>query len=118
MSVTIKDKLGDIIIENDTFSQIAESAVMECYGVVGLAYKSGGGISRLWNKEQHSKGVEVRVLESGAIALDLYVIIQFGTKISVVAENIIEKVKYVVENQTGIIIDSVNLNIEGVRVRN
>jgi uncharacterized alkaline shock family protein YloU len=56
-------------------------------------------------------------MEEEGIAIDLYVIIQFGTKISVVAENIIEKVKYNVENQTGLKVLNVNLHIEGVRVQ-
>jgi len=51
------------------------------------------------------------------VIIELFVIIQFGTKISVVANNIIEKVKYHVENLTGVKVLKVNLNIESVRVQ-
>lgn len=74
------------------------------------------GIVSLLKRENLSKGVKVHVDPEG-IVIDLYVIVQFGTKISVVANNIIEKVKYHVENQTGTKVLRVNLNIEGVRVQ-
>ena len=49
--------------------------------------------------------------------IDLFVIIQFGTKISVVAKNTIDSVKYQVETQTGLKVSTVNLNIEGIKVQ-
>ena len=67
-------------------------------------------------KENLSKGVRIHSEDEGII-IDLFVIVQFGTKISVVAQNIIERVKYSVENQTGLKVLKVNLNIEGVRVQ-
>lgn len=118
MSIVVKDTLGDIIIEKEAIAQIAANAVMECYGVVGMTYKSGqSSIAKLLKGEHQSKGIEVVENPDGGITLDVFVIIQFGTKISVVAENIIEKVKYVVETQAGILVDNVNLNIEGVKIR-
>lgn len=117
MSVLVKNELGTIVINKDVIASIAANAVMECYGVVGLTYKSAQtGIARLLKGEHMSKGVDLYE-EDGKIFLSLYVIIQFGTKISVVAENIIEKVKYNVENQTGITVADIDLNIEGVKVR-
>ncbi|MBF4691682.1 Asp23/Gls24 family envelope stress response protein [Fusibacter ferrireducens] len=117
MSIKIQNELGDVIIDADVVSTIAGLAAMECYGLVGMTYKSArSGLAKILKGEHLSKGVEVTVEETGVI-VTLYVIIQFGTKISVVAENIIEKVKYNVENLTGLNVLEVNLNIEGVRVQ-
>lgn len=117
MSVTMKTERGDIRISNEAIAQIAANAAMECYGVVGMTYKSKkSGIASILKGEHQSKGIEVTEQEGGVV-IDVYVIIQFGTKISVVAENIIEKVKYFVEKQTGVTVKDVQLNIEGVRVR-
>ncbi len=117
MSIKIQNELGDVIIDADVVSTIAGLAAMECYGLVGMTYKSArSGIAKILKGEHLSKGVEVKVEEAG-VTVTLYVIIQFGTKISVVAENIIEKVKYNVENLTGLNVLEVNLNIEGVRVQ-
>ncbi|MBS7527448.1 Asp23/Gls24 family envelope stress response protein [Fusibacter paucivorans] len=117
MSIKIMNEIGEINIEHDVLATIAAMAAMECYGLVGLTYKSArNGIAKMLKGEHMSKGVEIRPVEEG-VEIDLFVIIQYGTKISVVAENIIEKVKYQVETQTGIDVKEVNLNIEGVRVQ-
>lgn len=116
MTVKIENKNGTIEISTDVISIIAGASAMECYGLVGMTHKSATtGIAKLLKGEHMSKGVSIELTEKG-IKVDLYVIVQFGTKISVVADNIIEKVKYNIENQTGLIVSEVNLNIEGVRV--
>lgn len=117
MHIKVENEIGTIEINTDVIANIAGAAAIECYGLVGMASKSAtSGIVDLLKREQLNKGIEVHVEEDGVI-IDLYVIVQFGTKISVVANNIIEKVKYHVEKQTGVTVKNVNLNIEGVRVQ-
>lgn len=117
MTIKVDNNMGTIYINNEVIATIAGAAAIECYGLVGMASRSAtNGIVSLLKKENLSKGVKVRAEEEG-IMIDLFVIVQFGTKISVVAQNIIDKVKYSVENQTGLKVLKVNLNIEGVRVQ-
>ncbi|MBF7095849.1 Asp23/Gls24 family envelope stress response protein [Alkalibacter mobilis] len=116
MSAKIYNKFGYINISENLIANIAGLSATECYGVVGMASKkSTDGIVQLLKGENLSKGVKVSE-ENGKISIDLYVIIEFGVKISVVAENIIEKVKYNVENQTGLKIEKINVIVESVRV--
>lgn len=117
MSIKVDNEYGSVQINTEVIASIAGAAAVECYGLVGMASKSPtSGIVSLLKRENLSKGIKVHVEPAGVI-IDLYVIVQFGTKISVVANNIIEKVKYHVENQTGTKVLKVNLNIEGVRVQ-
>lgn len=117
MSIKINNEIGEIAMDHDVLATIAALAAMECYGLVGMTYKSArSGIAKMLKGEHLSKGVEIKTVEDG-VEIELYVIIQYGTKISVVAENILEKVKYQVETQTGVKVKEVNLNIEGVRVQ-
>jgi len=117
MSIKINNEIGDITIKNEVVATIAAVSAMECYGLVGMTYKSAkSGLAKILKGEHLSKGVEVQVEETG-VRINLFVIVQFGTKLSVVAENIIEKVKYNVEMQTGLNVIEVNLNIEGVKVQ-
>lgn len=117
MTIRVENEIGTIDINSDVVATIAGASAIECYGLVGMASRSTtNGIVNLLKRENLSKGVNINMEEEG-IAIDLYVIIQFGTKISVVAENIIEVVKYNVENQTGLKVLNVNLHIEGVRVQ-
>ncbi|SHJ95365.1 Asp23/Gls24 family envelope stress response protein [Paramaledivibacter caminithermalis] len=117
MSAKFENEIGTIYINAEVISTIAGAAAMECYGLVGMASKSAAdGLVKLLKRDNMHRGVKIH-LDENAIVIDLYVIIQFGTKISTVADNIIDKVKYNVENQTGMKVKSVNINVEGVRVQ-
>ena len=110
------NQYGTTIIDDHVLASIAGLSAMECYGVVGMVTRSSaGGLVELLRREQSSKGVKVHTSDN-EIAIDLYVIVEFGTRISVVANNIIEKVKYSIESLSGMTVSKVNVNIQGVRV--
>jgi uncharacterized alkaline shock family protein YloU len=110
------NEYGTTIIDDHVLACIAGLSAMECYGVVGMvARSSAGGLVELLRREQSSKGIKVQTNDN-EISIDLYVIVEFGTRISVVANNIIEKVKYSIENLTGMKVNKINVNIQGVRV--
>ena len=48
----------------------------------------------------------------------LHIIVEYGTNISAIADNIISTVKYTVEDQTGLEVENVNIFVDGVRVDN
>ncbi len=116
MSAKIKTQYGEIFISDDVIATIAGLATTECYGLVGMAVKNTkDGIVELLKRDSLSKGVKVTA-EEDQIIVDLYIIVEFGTKISTVADNIISKVKYTMETMTGLKVKSVNINVQGVRV--
>ena len=116
MSAKIKNEFGTIEIDKQVIAQIAYKAAMESYGLVGLAHKSKG-IVELLKGENATKGVSVQELEDGTIAIELYVIMQYGTNISTVANNIIDKVKYTLEKMTAIKVSRIDVNVQGIRVK-
>lgn len=107
--------LGKIDISPGAVASLASQAVMECYGVVGMASK--GLTSDLVGLLQRDRrrGVEVR-LEDNEITIDLYVVIEYGTRISTVAHNIMSSVKFNVEKALGVPVDQVNVHVQGLRV--
>lgn len=116
MAGKIENKYGSIYIESDVVAKIAGRAAVECYGLVGLASKSvKNGIVELLKFENMSKGVTVELTEE-SLAIELYVIIQYGTKISEVAHNIMDRVKYSVEKQTGLNVTKIDVKVQGIRV--
>jgi uncharacterized alkaline shock family protein YloU len=119
MSIELKTKYGNIEITNDTIAQICGGAAIDCYGIVGMASKNQikDGISEILRKENYSKGIIVRQ-EEDQIHIDMFIIVGYGTKISEVAHNVQSKVKYVLEQSTGIKADSVNIFVQSVRVIN
>lgn len=115
MKNIIKNSLGEIQISKEVIATIAGNAAMECYGLVGMASrKISDGITELLGRENIARGVEVKISED-MLTVDLYIIVQYGTKIHEVAHNVIEKVNFVLKNTLGFNPDKVNVIVHGVR---
>lgn len=116
MGKVITNDTGKIIISKEVIATLAGIAAMECYGIVGMAsQKIKDGIAELIGMEALSKGVEV-ILKNEQININVYIIVGYGTKISEIANNVMEKVRYTVEQHTGMIVDHVQIHVQGVRV--
>jgi uncharacterized alkaline shock family protein YloU len=74
-----------------------------------------GGIARLLKRESLTKGINVTI-ENNEIKLDFHVIVAYGVSIQAVADNLIENVRYKVEEYTGMSVKDVRIFVEGVRV--
>src|SRR5256885_12936203 len=61
------------------------------------------------------RGVEVEVREDG-MAVSLYVIVEYGTRVSEVANNLSNAVRYSVERTLGLPVVEVNVNVQGIHV--
>ena len=55
-------------------------------------------------------------IEDNEILLDFHVIVSYGVSIKAVADNLIENVRYKVEEYTGMKVKNVKIYVEGVRV--
>ena len=66
--------------------------------------------------ENLSKGVKINSNEDDKLHIELFIMVEYGTKISVIANNIIQKVRYSVENYTGLKVSSITVNVQAVRV--
>ena len=108
---------GRIMIAPDVIAKYAGTIAIECFGIVGMAKMSvkDGGFARLLKRESLTKGISVEI-EDNAINLDFHVIVAYGVSIQAVADNLIENVRYKVEEFTGIEVRNVNIYVEGVRV--
>lgn len=117
MSIELKNEYGTIEIAIDVISTIAGGAAVECYGIVGMASRKQikDGISEILGKENYSRGVVVRN-ENGQIEIDMYIIVGYGTKVSEVAHNVQNQVKYALKKMVGLDVNAVNIYIHGVRV--
>lgn len=115
MPVNYKSENGDIIIENAVLADLAGISAMESYGIVGMAAKNATeGIFELLKFENLSKGIKV-IQEDNMTVIELHVILEYGVKISTVGQNIIDRVKFNVENMTGITIDRIDVIVDGIR---
>ena len=116
MKGTINNQLGKIHISEDVISTIAGSAAVECFGVIGMAAVSmKDGFAKLLKRDSLRKGIEVSIQDEDRVFLKLHIIVAYSINIYAVAENLIENVRYQVEEHTGLKVEDVEVFVEGVR---
>lgn len=109
--------LGSIYISHRAIASIAHRAAIESYGVVGLAAKNlAEGLAQALVKDP-SMGVDVRY-EGSAVVIDLYIVVEYGTRIKMVASSVSDSVRYQVERALGLQVREVNVHIRGLRISN
>lgn len=114
--VGYSNELGNVHYSEEVLAKIVGLSTMECYGVVGMVSKNATeGLWELMRIENLSKGVKLNFNEDKLI-VELFVMVEYGTKISEIANNVIQKVRYSVENFTGLKVSSVTVNVQAVRV--
>ncbi len=112
----ITSENGYINYSEEVVANIVGVSTMECYGVIGMASRNAkDGLWKLIKGENLSKGVKVRSKDN-ELFIELYIMVEYGTKISVIANNVIQKIRYNLENYTGLKVSSITVNVQGVRV--
>ena len=107
--------LGGIHISPNAVATIAYHAVLESYGVVGLAPKNlADGIVKSITRDP-SKGVTVQY-NGEDIDIEVHIIVEYGTRISSVAESVVNTVRYHVEKALGLKVNSVSVHVAGLRI--
>lgn len=109
--------LGNVQIDKDVIAKYAGSSAVECFGIVGMATVNvKDGFAKLLKRESLTHGVEVVVTENNKITIDLHIIVSYGVSISAVTDNLINNVKYKVEEFAGLPVERISVYVEGVRV--
>ena len=109
--------LGQVIIDEEVIATYAGINALECFGIVGMAaVNMKDGLVKLLKRDYLTHGINVVVNADNKITIDFHVIISYGVSISTVSDNLIETVKYKVEEFTGMELEKINIFVEGVRV--
>jgi len=106
---------GSVRISNDVVAIIAGVAATEIEGVAGMSGGITGGIVEMLGMKNLSKGVKVEVGDKEA-AIDIFIIVEYGSNISELGQKVQENVKKSVETMTGLEVVEVNVNIQGVNI--
>jgi uncharacterized alkaline shock family protein YloU len=105
--------LGSIHISPKAVATIAYHATLQSYGVVGLAPKNlAEGLSII---KDPARGVAV-TYEDDRLVIDIHVIIEYGTRITSVADSIVNTVRYSVEKVLGMHVHEINIHIHDLHV--
>ncbi|MCT4687069.1 Asp23/Gls24 family envelope stress response protein [Vallitalea sp.] len=110
-----KDKVGEVHIADEVIAIIAGLAATEVEGVAGMVGNFTGDLVEMLGKKNLAKGVLVDVGEKD-VSLELSLIVDFGSSIPEVTNDVQEKVKNAVETMTGLEVDEINIRVAGVNV--
>ncbi len=113
--IRYENRFGTVSISNAFFTKLIGHAVSSCYGVAGMVAKGPQRLQQLFSKKENAdKGIKVRG-DFNSIVVDIYIMVTYGVNINAIAKSIVSKVKYVVEDSTGIIVDKVVVHIESMK---
>jgi uncharacterized alkaline shock family protein YloU len=118
MKGQMETAMGKVVVDNDVLAKYAGSAAVECFGVVGMAsIHMKDGIVKLLKKDNVRHGVEVTI-EGNKLHIELHIFVAYEVSIMAVCENLIDNVKYKVEEFTGMEVEKIIVCVEGVKVVN
>ena len=115
MSAEEHNFLGRINISPIAVATVASQAALQSYGVVGMAAKNMvDGITNMISRDPRH-GVEVIFQDDGVI-INLFIIVEYGTRISTVAASLANSVQFNVEKSLGLEVKEVNVHVQGLRI--
>lgn len=108
---------GGIHISPGAVATIAYHATLQSYGVVGLAPKNiADGIVNAITREP-ARGISVNY-NGEDIDIEVNVIVEYGTRITSVADSVANTVRFHVEKALGLKVNTINVHVAGLRISN
>lgn len=117
--IFIENPNGCIEISHNYFSNLIGYAASSCYGVAGMAASNKvqglvQDFAQRFNHDKLDRGVKVKRVGS-KLFIDLHIIVTYGVNITVIVKSIIKKVRYTVEEATGLKVDCVNVFVDDMK---
>ena len=117
--IRVKNHIGEIVVSQEYFMSLISHTVTNCFGVVQMNISSPkqtimASLPFNKEKEQDAKGITVRVGKD-KLVVDLHITVMYGVNVGAVVRSIMNKVRYTVEESTGISVEKVNVYVDGIR---
>jgi uncharacterized alkaline shock family protein YloU len=107
---------GQVEISDQAIIAVIHDAVLSCYGIVDMAPRSiRSAIGKRLGLSSSDRGIGIGI-DGDTLTIELSVVVQYGTPIFTVATNVMQTVKFRVEEILGMRVDRVNINVDGLRV--
>jgi len=111
--IKIKTPLGTVMLSSEYFANLVGNIASDSYGVKGMATSGPieGLRAKIFNKDFPEKGVKVYD-KSGNFTIDIHIKVVYGVNISAIVESLSQKVKYFVEQATGLTVHVINIFVD------
>lgn len=112
--VTFYNSLGKVSLTEDYFSELVSTAAKGSFGVAGMSiHGTADSLKSLVLSDFPEKGVRVSSVD-GKLIIDLHIKVTFGLNIAAAVKSITHKVKYLVEEATGLKVRRINVSVDDV----
>ncbi|MBQ6922735.1 MAG: Asp23/Gls24 family envelope stress response protein [Clostridia bacterium] len=115
MAVKTNNIYGKILISDNTIERFVSRVAEDCYGIVSFVPSS------LWDRivgffrfRTYVTGVKCRT-QGDRVFIDVAVTVKYGVSIRAVVDALKSSIKYRVEKFTGMIVDTMNVKVVGVK---
>ncbi len=117
--VLIKSHLGEINISKQFFSQLIGGTLTNCFGVADTNACSPKqsfleSLPIIKKKKFIDRGVAVKSFK-GKLRVDLHITVMYGVNIASVVRSIQHKIAYVIQEETDIEVEAVNVFVDGIK---
>ncbi len=115
MSVKTNNIYGKISVSEKTIEKFIAHVAMDCYGIVEFSSENfRESLKGFLFRSFITKGVKVQSV-GDRMFVDIAVVVKYGVSIKAVVDSLKESVKYKVERFTGMIVDTINVKVTGVK---
>jgi len=113
--INFENRYGNVTVSNEFFADLIGFAASSCFGVASMVPK---GMQRIKNFITRKQAVNTGIIVRGninEINVDLHITVTFGVNINAIAKSIVHKVKYTVQDATGISVNKVTVHVDGMK---
>jgi uncharacterized alkaline shock family protein YloU len=105
---------GTLSVADAVIADLAGYAAYQSYGIVAMAAPSmQDGIAKMLPAHRLRRGIVIETGDEGVI-VNLYVIIEEGTNLAVVSQNLADSVRYALEHFAQIKLADVRIHVQGI----
>lgn len=115
--IKIDTHLGTIELASGYLSTLIGHTATSCFGVVKMnpAGATQGVKTTLLKSNSIDNGVKVAASRDGkTVSVDLHITVMYGINVAAITDSIMNKVRYVVESETGMTVSAVNVFVDGM----
>ncbi len=110
----IKTPRGNVYYSEELIKNIVALSALKCNGVIGLANRNFREADDKRSNTNIVGGVKVDFTNE-KLNVHIFVVVKYGIKISIIANDIIQKVKDSIEKFLDVSLNSIVVNIKGIR---
>ncbi len=112
--IQMQNPQGKIYLTGAFFAELVGNAAQNCYGVSAMAPCGPADVARsLLPDIMPEKGVRV-FRENGNLCIELHIKVTYGVNIGAIVKSIIHKVRYAVEDATGLRVHRVAVSVDDI----